>query len=72
MGLDFGRFRKIGYNNLFGKIGPEFYESKIIPNTNKPLKNESIEDKVKKQKIIKEPHIPVLHSIERKMQDYRW
>jgi len=72
MGLNFGKFRKTDYNNLFGNIGPAFYKSKVVSSTNNYPKKESIENKVKEQEIIKEPHIPVSHSIERKMQDYRW
>jgi len=70
MGLYLGRFRKIGYDNHFGRIGPEFYESKIMSSTNKHPKKENIENKVEKQGIDKEPDISTMLSTEGGTQNY--
>ena len=75
MGFNYGGIGdfKSGYFCGFLPNADELrHEFNIRSRTNKQSKKENIEDKVEEQGIIKEPHIPILHSIEIKIQNYRW
>ncbi len=78
MGLYFGDCRetRVGYipDNICGfglKIKESRQEFNIMSRTNKQPKKDNIEYKVEKQGMNKEPYIPVLNSIERKIENYR-
>ena len=67
-----GDYKSGYFCGIFPNAGESRKEFNIRSRTNKHPKKENIEDKVREQGIIKEPHIHALHSIEGKIQGYRW
>jgi len=68
------RETRVGFiSGYFCGILPEIKELRNELNIGSP-KKENIEDKVREQEkgMIKEPYINILHSIERKIKNYRW